>query len=315
MTQTIRTLFMGTPEFAVPALRALIAAPRFEVIGVATQPDRPAGRGNKVAMSPVKHVALEAGIPVFQPASLRKDPAAVGALRDLAPDLVVVAAYGLILPQAVLDIPRYGCINVHASLLPAYRGASPITAALLDGLPETGVSIMRMDAGMDTGPVLAQASLPILPEDTNESLGERLAELGALALIPTLEEWLSGAIAPTPQDELPGEITLVRMIKKEMGRIDWSHSAAHIERMTRAYQPWPTAYTLWRNEPLRILRARVGDHFVGEPGTVVKLGGEIGVVTGDGLLLLEQVQPAGKKPMDARSFVNGAKDFVGSVLL
>ena len=234
--------------------------------------------------------------------------------RDLAPELIVVAAYGLILPQAVLDIPRYGCINVHASLLPAYRGASPITAALLDGLPETGVSIMRMDAGMDTGPVLAQVSLPILPEDTTESLGERLAELGALALVPTLEEWLSGAITATAQENLPGEITLVRMIKKEMGQIDWSHSAAHIERMTRAYQPWPTAYTLWKNEPLRILRARVGDHFVDEPGTVVKLGGEIGVVTGDGLLLLDLLQPAGKKPMDAKSFVNGVQGFVGSVL-
>lgn len=314
MSETIRTLFMGTPEFAVPSLRALIADPRYEVVAVATQPDRPAGRGNKITMPPVKEVALAAGIPVLQPTSLRKEPASVDALRALTPDLIIVAAYGLILPQSVLDIPRLGCVNVHASLLPAYRGASPITAAILDGLAETGVTIMLMDAGMDTGDVLSQWTLPILPDDTTATLSERLAELGAQALIPTLNSWIASDLAPVPQSKLPGEVTTVRMIKKEAGRIDWSQAAAQIERMTRAYQPWPTAYTLWKDAPLRILRARVEEHFLGEPGSVIKRGDEIGVVTGEGLLVLEIVQPAGKKAMEINPFVNGAREFIGSVL-
>lgn len=318
---TIRVLFMGTPEFAVPSLRALLARtrmrrfPPWQVVGVVTQPDRPSGRGKKVTASPVKEVALAADIPVLQPHSLRKDPAAVDALRALAPDLIVVAAYGLILPQSVLDIPRYGCINVHASLLPMYRGASPITAALLAGDAETGVSIMRMDAGMDTGPVLAQERLAIAPDDTTETLSARLADLGAHTLVPVLEQWVAGAIEPTPQDELPGEVSIVRMITKDAGRIDWSLPAVQIERMTRAYQPWPTAYTTWKGEPLRILRAHVGVAPADQPpGTVFREGGEVGVVTGDGSLVLEAVQPAGKKPMSVRDFVNGAQEFIGSRL-
>lgn len=318
---TIRILFMGTPEFAVPSLKALLArtrmrrSPAWQVVGVATQPDRPSGRGNKVTPSPVKEAALAAGVPVLQPTSLRKDPAAVEALRELAPDLIVVAAYGLILPQAVLDIPRYGCVNVHASLLPAYRGASPITASILAGDAETGVSIMLMDAGMDTGAVLDQSRLAIAPDDTTETLGVRLAELGAQSLVPVLERWLAGEIAPIAQENLPGEVSIVRMIKKEAGRIDWSLPAAQIERMTRAYQPWPTAFTMWNGEPLRILRAHVGENPVdGSPGSVFKSEGAIGVVTGDGALIFDTVQPAGKKPMGVRDFVNGAKEFIGATL-
>lgn len=319
MTEPLRVLFMGTPDFAVPALRALLAHAqtpdaRFQVVGVATQPDRPAGRGNKVSMSPVKQVALEAGVPVLQPTSLRKQPDAVEAIRQLRPDLLVVAAYGLILPASVLEIPRLGCVNLHASLLPAYRGASPIPAALLDGLEETGVSIMRMDEGMDTGDVLAQVRERITPDDTTATLSARLAELGAGILMTVLTAYVDGEIVPVAQKDLPGEPTIVRMIKKEAGRIDWALSAHQIERVVRAYQPWPTAYTFWHGAPLRILRARVSEHFVGEPGSVVKVGGEIGVVTGEGLLILEVVQPAGKRPMEARAFVNGAQGFVGSVL-
>jgi len=319
MSEMIRTLFMGTPEFAVPALQALHAGERalqtrFEVVGVATQPDRPSGRGNKMSMSPVKQKALEAGIPVMQPASLRKDASAVDAIRVLHPDLLVVAAYGLILPPSVLAIPRLGSVNIHASLLPAYRGASPITAAILDGLDETGVSIMLMDAGMDTGPVLAQERLPILPEDTTASLSLRLAELGAETLLPVLDKYVRNAIAPIPQEQLPGEPTIVRMIRKEAGRIDWSLPAVQIERMTRAYQPWPTAYTEWRGEPLRILRTHVAEGGDGETGEVIKRDGQIGVVTGDGVLMLDVVQPAGKRPMEAKAFVNGANGFVGAVL-
>jgi methionyl-tRNA formyltransferase len=311
-----RILFMGTPDFAVPTLRALHergAAHGWEVVAVATQPDRPAGRGKQLTASPVKSYALAAGIPVLQPGSLRKDPAAVDALRALAPDVIVVAAYGLILPKNVLEIPTFGCINVHASLLPAYRGASPISAALLDGLAETGVSIMLMDEGMDTGPVLRQADQTILPVDTTESLTARLAEQGAELLVATLADWLAGTVAPIPQQELPGTPSECRLLRKEDGVIDWTRPAAVIERMARAYTPWPTAYTLWQGVPLRVLEASVLPGSAA-PGQVVAAQPGLAVGTGEGLLLLRTVQPAGKRPMDARSFLNGARDFVGSRL-
>jgi methionyl-tRNA formyltransferase len=300
----------------VPALRILherASEQNWQIVAVVTQPDRPAGRGKKVVASPVKHYALAQGLPLLQPASLRKDAAAVEALRSLAPDLFVVAAYGQILRKEVLALPTYGPLNVHASLLPAYRGASPITAALLDGLSETGVSIMLMDEGMDTGPVLAQARLPIARDDTSATLGDRLAQLGAHLLAETLPAWLAGQITPTPQSELPGEPSLCRLIRKEAGQIDWRQPALNIERMTRAYAPWPSAYTTWRGEPLKIWQAAVvaGN---AEPGQVVQSAAGVAVGTGDGLLRLESVQPAGKRQMDMRSFVNGAPDFVGSRL-
>lgn len=311
-----RIIFMGTPEFAAPALARLIQtgpANNWRVVGVATQPDRRAGRGNKVVVSPVKALALEHGIEVLQPAGLRKDPAAVEALAALAPDLLVVAAYGLILPQRVLDLPRFGAINVHASLLPAYRGASPITAALLDGRDETGVTIMLMDAGMDTGPMLAQARTPIAPDDTTATLSARLAAQGADLLVATLPGWLTGDIAPVDQADLPGEVSLCRLIKKDDGRIDWTKPAVEIERMTRAYAPWPSAFTTWQGENFKIWRARPVAGMAA-PGLVVAHQGEIAVGTGAGLLALDQVQPAGKRAMDITSFANGAPAFVGSVL-
>lgn len=311
-----RIIFMGTPEFAAPALARLIQtgpANNWRVVGVATQPDRRAGRGNKVVVSPVKALALEHGIEVLQPAGLRKDPAAVEALAALAPDLLVVAAYGLILPQRVLDLPRFGAINVHASLLPAYRGASPITAALLDGLDETGVTIMLMDAGMDTGPMLAQASQPISAGDTTATLSARLAEQGADLLVDTLPRWLAGEIAPVDQADLPGEVSMCRLIKKDDGRIDWAQPAAAIERMTRAYAPWPSAFTTWNGENFKILRARPVDG-TAAPGHVITQHGRVAVGTGHGLLALEQVQPAGKRAMDIDSFLNGAPAFVGTML-
>lgn len=313
----IRIVFMGTPEFAVPSLVALHnAAPthNWEVVAISTQPDRPAGRGNKVVASPVKAQAEYYGLPVLQPASFRKDPAALPALAALQPDLLVIAAYGLILPRAVLDLPKFGAINVHASLLPAYRGASPITTAILDGRDKTGVSIMLMDVGMDTGPVLTQAEQAIHPDDTTASLSERLASQGAELLVETLPRWLADEITPIPQDQLPGEVSLCRLIKKEDGLIDWSQPAAVIERMTRAYTPWPSAYTTWHGEPYKIWRAAVIN---GEamPGRVVSTGqGGIAVGTGAGMLLLQSVQPAGKRVLDIRSFLNGAPDFVGAQL-
>lgn len=311
-----RIVFMGTPEFATPSLRALVeAAPRtgWQVVAVFTQPDRPAGRGRQMMSSPVKQMATTFGLPIFQPTSLRKDPSAVEALRFLAPDLIVVAAYGLILPASVLEIPTFGCVNVHASLLPAYRGASPIAAAILDGLSQTGVTIMLMDEGLDTGPALRQAAQPIDPNDTAATLGERLARQGAELLVETLVDWLKGTVAPIDQALLPGEPSSCQQIRKEDGLIDWTKPAVYIERMTRAYAPWPTAYTYWKGEPFKILNAAVleGDS---TPGQVERTPEGPAVGTGEGRLLLRTVQPAGKRPMEARSFLNGAPDFIGTLL-
>jgi len=307
---------MGTPEFATPSLSALVEASarnHWEIVAVATQPDRPAGRGKQLATSPVKQMALTFGIPVLQPASLRKEPDTVETLRLLAPDLVVVAAYGLILPKRVLEIPTFGCINVHASLLPAYRGASPITAALLDGLTETGVTIMLMNEGMDTGPSLRQVALPLLPDDTTTSLSARLAEQGARLLVETLVGWLAGDVAPVAQELLPGEPSACRQIKKEDGLIDWSAAATYIERMTRAYTPWPSAYTYWKGEPFKIVKASVLEGSAA-PGVVRRTANGAAIGTGEKLLLLHTIQPAGKRSMDVRSFLNGAPDFIGATL-
>ena len=312
----VRIVFLGTPAFAVPSLRGLCeqAAGRgWQVVGVGTQPDRPAGRGKQLAQSPVKQYAVEQGLLLLQPTSLRKDPAAVEALAALAPDLIVVAAYGLILPPSVLALPTYGCINVHASLLPAYRGASPITAAILDGRSETGATIMLMDAGMDTGPALRQRTEPILPADTAASLSERLAEAGAALLVETLPAWLEGNIVAIPQDELPGEVSMCRLIKKEDGQIDWTRPAAFIERMVRAYTPWPAAYSTWRGEIFKVLAAEVLPGRA-EAGRITAALPGPAVGTGEGLLLLKSVQAAGKKAMPAAAFAHGAQGFVGGRL-
>lgn len=317
MSQTpLRLIFMGTPAFAVPTLRTLheqAAAQGWQIVQVLTQPDRPAGRGKRLVASPVKEYAVQQGLPVFQPKTLRKDPTAIAAIEALAPDLLIVAAYGLILPPALLAVPRLGAVNVHASLLPAYRGASPITAALLDGQVTTGVSIMLMDEGVDTGPVLAQETQPISSEDTTASLSERLAEQGAALLAATLPVWAAGKITPVAQSELPGEVSTCGLIRKEDGRIDWQLPAAAIERATRAYTPWPSAYTEWRGANFKIWRARVlpGE---AEPGLVVATAQGPAIGTGSGLLLPELVQPAGKRAMPMESFVRGAADFVGSRL-
>ena len=312
-----RIVFLGTPDFAVPSLAALVeAGPAhgWQVVGVGTQPDKPAGRGKQVALSPVKQYALEQGLPVLQPASLRKDPAAVEMLAALAPDLLVVAAYGLILPPSVLSLPTFGCINVHASLLPAYRGASPITAAILDGREETGVTIMLMDEGMDTGPALRRQSEPIHADDTTAGLSRRLAQLGADLLVNTLPEWLAGALVATPQSALPGEPSTCRLIRKEAGRIDWNKPAVEIERMVRAYTPWPSAYTTWRGELFKLLEAGVLSG-AAAPGRIVNTPSGPAVGTGEGLLLLKTVQAAGKRALPAAAFANGAAGFVGGELV
>lgn len=315
-----RTVFMGTPEFAVPSLATLVAA-GYDLVGVYTRADQPAGRGQKLAESPVKQLARANGLPIYQPDTLRS-AAAQAELAALAPDLIVVAAYGLILPQAVLDLPRFGCVNVHGSLLPRHRGAAPIAAAILAGDAEAGISIMLMDAGVDTGPVLSTAALPIAADDTTGSLTGKLAALGADLLANTLPRWLRGEIAPQPQ---PAEsATFAPRIRKEEGQIDWAEPARSIERRVRAYQPWPGAYTSWDGRMLKVLRAEVDGQEAGvrrqgsgvrerEVGLVVTgPGGRVGVVTGEGILWLVEVQLAGKRALPIAAFVGGARGFVGS---
>ncbi len=306
-----KLIFMGTPDFAVPVLKALIG--RYEIVGVVTQPDRRARRGRKLEASPVKVVALAHDLPVLQPPSLRR-PDAVAELRALAPDVIVVAAYGQILPAEVLAIPPRGCLNVHASLLPRCRGAAPVSAAILAGDEETGVTIMLMDEGMDTGPILSQATCPISPQDTRESLRARLAQLGADLMMDTLPRWLAGEIEPQPQDH--DQATYCCLIAKEDGLIDWSQPAIEICRSCRAYCSWPGIYTYWRGKLLKVLSADALPQWAGEgePGRVMALDEGLAVATGKGALLLGEVQLAGKRALSAEDFSRGQRDFVGSVL-
>jgi methionyl-tRNA formyltransferase len=308
-----RVVFMGTPEFAVPSLEALIRA-HFDVVGVLTRQDQPSGRGQQIGPSPVKRVGVAHRLPILQPRSLRTAEAQ-GALAALAPDLIVVAAYGLILPQAVLDLPRFGCVNVHGSRLPRHRGAAPIAAAILAGDAETGVTIMLMDAGVDTGPVLSAAAMAIAPDDTTGSLTAKLARLGGELLVATLASYLAGEIAPRPQAS--ENASYAPRIEKDAGLIDWREPAALIERRVRAYQPWPSAYTLWNGQRVKLLRTHVGasGREGGEPGRVVAgERGQVGVIAGEGLLWLDELQAAGKRPMAASAYLAGARGFVGSKL-
>lgn len=305
-----RVVFMGTPEFAVPSLAALVAADH-ELVGVFTREDQPAGRGQRLEASPVKRYALEQGLPVFQPQTLRS-AAEQAALAALRPDVAVVAAYGLILPRSVLEIPAHGCVNVHGSILPRHRGAAPIAAAILAGDAEAGISIMLMDAGVDTGPVLSAAAIPVMPDDTTGSLTAQLAVLGADLLVATLPGWLRGAIPAVPQNEAAA--TYAPRIEKDEGRIDWREPAELIARKVRAYQPWPSAFTGWHGQTLKVLRARPGAGEQTMPGSVVGEGKIAGVVTGDGVLWLEEIQLQGKKALPITAFLAGARGFVGSRL-
>ncbi len=311
MEENVRIVFMGSPDFAVPTLEALALGrvePRpYTVVGVVTQPDRPAGRGGTLKPPAVKEAALRLGLPVIQPEKLRQ-PEAMEQLRAWAPDLIVVAAFGQILRPDVLDLPRFGCVNVHASLLPRWRGAAPIQAAILAGDKETGVTIMKMDAGVDTGPILAQRALPIAPDETGGSLFEKLARLGADLLLETLPRYLSGEIVPRPQPE--EGVTYAPMLKKEDGLLDFSQPAAALERRVRAMNPWPGAYFEWRGAPLKVLRARVGEEKSPGAGRRLTVEGRPALGCGEGILLLEEVQPAGKKPMPGKAFLAGARDWV-----
>jgi len=302
---------MGTPEFAVPVLEALIG--QYQVVAVVTQPDRAAGRRRRVKSSPVKETALAHDLPLLQPPSLRR-PEAAAELRELAPDVIVVAAFGQILPPEMLAIPSHSCLNVHASLLPRYRGAAPIAAAILAGEKQTGVTLMLMDEGMDTGPILAQAECKIEPQDTTGSLSVKLAHLGADLLVESLPRWLDGRIAPQPQDD--SLATYCRIITKKDGLLDWFLPATALWLRVRAYHPWPGTYTYWRGKLLKILCARpatIGPSSE-EPGRVIGLDDGVAVVTGTDALLLEEIQLAGKKAMAVQDFIRGQRDFIGSVL-
>ncbi|MGQ9903186.1 MAG: methionyl-tRNA formyltransferase [Anaerolineae bacterium] len=308
-----RVIFMGTPQFAVPTLQALMS--HHEVVAVVTQPDAAAGRGRALSPSPVKALAVERGVTVLQPESL-KPPEVVDQLRAYAPDVIVVAAFGQILRRPVLELSPHGCVNVHASLLPRWRGASPISAAIAAGDEATGVTIMRMDAGLDTGPILSQRSEPIHPDDTAGALGARLAELGAALLIETLPGYLAGRIQPQPQDE--ARATKCGLLKKEDGRIDWQRGAMEIERHTRAMSPWPSAFTTWQGRLLRVLRAAVRtvdpEAAMLAPGAVFVAGKSICVRCGEDALELIEVQPEGKRPMAGVDFARGQRKLLGSRL-
>lgn len=319
MPDSIRIVYAGTPDFSVPALSALINSDNV-IIGVYTQPDRPAGRGREPRPSPVKLKAVKHRIPVFQPESFSADEEQEH-LRLLKPDLMVVTAYGLLLPQAVLDIPRLGCINIHASLLPRWRGAAPIQRAILAGDTTTGITIMQMDRGLDTGGMLAKTECAITDEDTGSSLHDRLMVLGAETLIDMLPDFVNGEIKAEVQDNVLA--TYASKLSKQEAEIDWSQSAEQIERSVRAYNAWPVAFTYWvkqgqklaKPETMRVWKSVVVDGKRSEAaGTVVDSGREgIDVVTGDGVLKLLEVQPSGKKQMMASEFSN-AHDLTGQVL-
>ena len=300
---SIRIVFMGSPDFSLPSLRSL--AQTYQVIGVVTQPDRASGRGRELKAPPVKLLAQELNIPVIQPQKLR-EPEAKQQLQAWSPDLIVVAAFGQILKKDVLDMPRYGCINIHASLLPRWRGAAPINAAVLAGDEETGVTIMKMDVGLDTGPMLGMKSIRIKPDDTAGSLFEALSTLGADLLIETLPAYMDGKLTPQPQPE--EGVTYAPMLKKENGLLDFNQPAVDLERRVRAMNPWPGAWFEWNGAMLKVHKAHVGQGKAGAGKRWVEQD-QPAVGAGGGVLILDEVQPPGKKPMSGKSFLAGARNW------
>lgn len=325
----LKIVFMGTPEFGAVVLRRLATSP-YQVVGVVTQPDRPVGRKNLLTPPAVKVTAQEFNLPVMQAAKLR-DPAVLAQLHQFSreADVFVVASFGMLLPTAVLQMPRLGCLNVHGSLLPAYRGASPVAQAILDGKRETGVTIMLMEKGLDTGPMLSRQAMTIAPGETQAGLMSKLAEVGAALLLETLPAWAAGGIEPQPQD--PTQATLTGIISKDAGRIDWAKSAVYIERMTRAYDPWPGAFTYWAGQLLKILRADVFNQdqltlvepnvSAPEPGWIgiAQIGSDpkaqrLVVATGEGWLAPRELQLAGKKALASRDFLTGQRQLINAIL-
>ena len=303
----MKVIFMGTPDFAVNTLEKIIEAGH-EVMLVVTQPDKPKGRGNTMQFPPVKECAVSHGLEVFQPVKIRED-ASVEYLKKFAPDIIIVAAFGQILPKSILDLPKYGCINVHASLLPKYRGAAPIQWAVINGDEVSGVTTMQMDVGLDTGDILDTVEVRLDPKETGGSLFDRLSLAGGKLILSTLEKAEAGILHPVKQDE--AEATHVTMLDKSMGQIDWSMDAAVIERLIRGLNPWPSAYTKFEGKTLKIWSADVEEDAAGRPspetfGQVVRVGKDaFSVQTGKGLLTIRELQLEGKKRMDTAAFLRG----------
>ena len=308
----MRIVFMGTPEFAVPPLEFLMLN-RSGVVAVYTQPDKEAGRGRLLVASPVKSIALKWKLPLYQPADFKS----IGErerLITLKPDVIVVAAFGQILPQSILGIPRHSCLNIHPSLLPKYRGVSPVPAAILSGDEFTGVSIMVLDQGVDTGPVLVQAQASINGWDTTTTLTEKLSRIGAQLLIEVLPRWIQGKVVPQKQDNT--QVTYTHMIDKEAGVIDWHKSATDLWRQVKAYLPWPGSYTRWQGKQLKIIEALPLEGQADAPGRVVSLAGDVafGVETGSGRLGILRVQMEGKRVMTGGEFLRGQRQLIGAIL-
>ncbi|HNB36795.1 MAG TPA: methionyl-tRNA formyltransferase [Anaerolineales bacterium] len=299
-----RIVFMGSPEFALPSLKQLTQ--HYAVVGVVTQPDRASGRGRELKAPPVKTLAQELNIPVIQPQKLR-EPEAMQQLQAWNPDLIVVAAFGQILRKEVLDLPKYGCINVHASLLPRWRGAAPVNAAILAGDEEIGVTIMKMDVGLDTGPMLSKKSIRLTSDLTTGSALQAMSTLGADLLIETLPGYIDGSITPQPQPE--EGMTYAPMLKKEDGLLDFSHPADELERRVRAMNPWPGAWFEWNGALLKVHKAHVGQGKA-EAGKRLVEQNQPAVGTGSGILILDEVQPPGKKSMSGKSFLAGVRNWL-----
>jgi methionyl-tRNA formyltransferase len=316
MKKKLKIIFAGTPDFAIPSLQALLADADSEIVSVITQEDRPVGRQQKITPPPIKTLALKNGLKVLQPASIKDIKDEIAALR---PDFLVVIAYGKIIPPSILDIPKYGCINIHASLLPRWRGAAVIQAPILAGDTETGITIMKMDKGLDTGPIIAQMRINILKNEIAETLHDELAALGAKMLPETLKAFARGEMELKPQDEKL--VTYARELKKEDGKIDWTKPAAEIERMIRAYTPWPSSYGQLRikNEELRIIKILEAENNI-LPINKFKIGEiflndkKMAVQCGEGALVIKKLQLEGGKPMSTEEFLRGHADFVGTIL-
>lgn len=307
----MKVIYMGTPDFAVGPLEAIIEAGH-EVTAVVTQPDKPRGRGKEMAASPVKECAQKHGIPVLTPVKI-KAAEAVAQLREYPADIFVVAAFGQILSEEILQMPKYGCVNIHASLLPKYRGAAPIQWSIIDGETETGVTIMQMDRGLDTGDILFQQKVPITSEDTGESLFDKLAKAGSALITEALVKIEKGDVHPVRQDD--AKSCYAKMLTKAAGKIDWSKSAAEIERLVRGLNSWPSAYTEYKGKQLKIWKAKVMPAMEGTPGTIAKVTkDQVIVCTGDGALALEEIQLEGKKRMRMKEFLLGRSFEEGEVL-
>ena len=310
----LRVVFMGTPSFVVPVLCALVEN-GYDVVGVVTKPDRPAGRGMKILVPEVKRTALELGLTIVQPTSLRNNQETLRQLTSLAPDLIISAAYGSYLPTDILNLPPTGCLNIHPSLLPQYRGASPVAAAILNGDGYTGVTVMKIDEGIDTGPIIAQEKISIGPTDTTDELTVHLFRIGTRLLLEVIPTWIRGEICPQLQDD--SRATIASRVTKENGIIDWRLSGIQIARQVRAYTSWPGSFTAWKNKSIKIIEAALVESdltTLQSPGLIRLIPEGVGVVTGEGILKIQTLQLEGRRPTGALEFIRGQRDFIGSVV-